>query len=69
VPSAVVTVETLTRSSSGTGIERSVVGLDVEVSEASGVSLSEVRAQYLEGIGEEKVDQIMDEERDHLWED
>jgi hypothetical protein len=69
VPPIVVTVDSLTRSSSDVGVQRSVVELDVEVSEALGMSLSKVQAQYFEGSDEGELDQVLTEERDCLRED
>jgi hypothetical protein len=61
-----IPVETLTRFS--LGVHRSVADLSLEVSEALGISLMEVREQYFRDE-EYMVDHNILKESDRLWEE
>jgi hypothetical protein len=62
VPHPVIPVEELSRSLSG--VHRLAEDLSLEVSEALGISLSEVWDWYFGGSDEVKEDQILSEEQD-----
>jgi hypothetical protein len=55
VPPVIVAVDSLTRLSSGSG------ALEVEVSKASGISLSKVHDLYFGGIDKVRRDRILEE--------
>jgi hypothetical protein len=65
VPPIAVAVDSLTRLLSDIGVQE----LNIEVSEAFGISLSKVQAQYFESSDEGEVDHMLTEERDCLWEE
>jgi hypothetical protein len=61
-----VAMENLTRTSSDEAIEKHIEELELGVSEALGISLSEVQAWYFLGSdGSERRDRDLDDEREH----
>jgi hypothetical protein len=59
-----VAVEDLTRSSSEVELEHHMEELELAVSEALGISLSEVHAQYFQDTdSSEHMEQVLDDER------
>jgi hypothetical protein len=67
VPS-LVTIEELTGSPlSDTEVDRNMAELECGVSEALGISLSEVQAQYFQGnISSQDSDSMLQDKQDHL---